>query len=148
MLLAGAFFLALLALPGHPALAAQSADAVPTPSLAGPAPVETVLVDKGAGRMRILVSGLATNLMADREAFDPGRDLQTLLRKISGAELELAAAQPGETGLYLGKASDFPWLGLEAEVRDLGPEGFLIRSDGSNLLLLAREDAAKALADQ
>ncbi len=88
---------------------------------------EVLLVEGGVPRMRILAATVG----------DPAAvELRRVLRKISGAELEIAAAEPGQEGIYVGKASDFPWTIPEEDAVDGGVEDGLVRSDGTNLLLL------------
>jgi hypothetical protein len=88
---------------------------------------EVMLTEKGLPRMPILIGS------ADHPA---AAELRRTLRKISGADLEISAATPGAVGIYVGVASNFPWLGLQGEGAELGPEGCLVRSDGKNLLLI------------
>ncbi|MBL7734221.1 MAG: DUF4838 domain-containing protein [Chitinophagaceae bacterium] len=57
------------------------------------------------------------------------------IRQMSGAELQVKAAKKGATGIYVGLASDFPWLAID--LKGFGPEEFIIRSSGKNLYLLA-----------
>ena len=92
---------------------------------------EITLAADGAARMPILTAD--TNHPAARE-------LQAVLGRISGAAFDIAPGGPGTNGIHVGKASDFPWLGLDDAVADLGPEGCLVRSDGANLLLLGLGD--------
>ena len=87
------------------------------------------LISNGVARLPILAP--STN--------DPAAlDLAAVLKKISGAEPAVLAAAPGTKGVYVGAATNFPWLGLEAEAAALGAEGCLVRSDGTNLVLLGR----------
>jgi len=84
------------------------------------APEEVTLVRDGKALLPIVAGSVAA----------PVEDLRRQLREISGAELEVAQAGPG---LHVGLFSDFP--GLPAE--DLGPEGFVLRTDGKSVYLLA-----------
>lgn len=88
---------------------------------------DVTLTEGGAARMRILAA--ATNDAA-------AADLQRIIGKVSGATLEVAVAAPGAAGIYVGTVTNFPWLGLDATVAGMGPEGCLVRSDGTNLFLL------------
>jgi hypothetical protein len=67
---------------------------------------------------------------------DPITDLRQQIQAISGAELAVVPARAGAVGIYVGLVADFPWLQLDG-VGDLGPEGFIVRSDGTNLYLLS-----------
>lgn len=67
----------------------------------------------------------------------PVEELRATLGQISGAEFAVEEAGPGKHGIYVGLAGDFPWLGLAGETAGLGAEGFVIRSRGSDLLLVA-----------
>ncbi|HYT90647.1 MAG TPA: DUF4838 domain-containing protein [Gemmataceae bacterium] len=70
---------------------------------------------------------------------EPVQELQHYLAAMTGARPSVkAAARDATPGIYVGLAADFPRLRLEG-VEQLGPEGFLIRSDGKSLFLIARE---------
>ncbi len=64
-------------------------------------------------------------------------ELLKYVKQISGAELEVQAATPGSEGCYVGLGSSFPWL--KQDLFDLGHEGFMMRTEGKNLYLLAHE---------
>lgn len=66
----------------------------------------------------------------------PVRELQSDLKRISGAELDVVEARRGARGAYVGLAGDFPWVALDG-ADDLGAEGFIVRSQNGNLYLLA-----------
>ena len=57
------------------------------------------------------------------------------IKQISGAELQVKAAKKRAVGIYVGLASDFPWLAVD--LKGFGPEEFIVRSSGKNLYLLA-----------
>src|ERR1041384_4763697 len=117
---------------------------------AGPA----TLVKDGRPAMTILVDGAILpvdqapavrqkNQPIDekREALDEQRraalELQKYVKKMSGAELKVEAANAGATGCYVGLDSSFPWL--KQDLKTSGLEGFIIQSEPKNLLLLAHE---------
>ncbi len=66
----------------------------------------------------------------------PIKELQLYLEKISGAAFNAVPATPAAEGIYVGCVADFPWLKLDAQ---LGPEGYLLKSDGPSLLLIGDE---------
>jgi hypothetical protein len=66
----------------------------------------------------------------------PVDELRRTLKEISGADFAPTKGEKESTGLYVGLASDFPWLPIE-KAHELGPEGFILRTDGRSLLLLA-----------
>jgi len=84
------------------------------------------VVEDGAARMALIAGSVP----------GPVAELQKYLKMICGAELPVARAREGARGVLVGLASDFPWLALE-DVEGLGPEGFILRSEGGNLLMVA-----------
>jgi hypothetical protein len=99
------------------------------PHLSTPSPaVHITLVKAGQTRMPILAGSLD----------DPIGELTRYLKRISGADIDVAVARKGTKGIYVGLVADFPWLPLR-DIEALGPEGFLIRSQNGNLLLIAHE---------
>jgi hypothetical protein len=72
-------------------------------------------------------------------AAEPVTDLQQMLRQITGAEFRVLQAIPaGQGAIYVGTASDFPDRNFE-NITQLGAEGFIIRSDGTNLFLVGNQ---------
>ena len=74
-------------------------------------------------------------------AQEPATELQSYLKRITGADFEIrglegAAKNPGSAGIYVGLASEFPGLKLD-KVGSLGDEGFILRSDGKSVYLIA-----------
>lgn len=63
------------------------------------------------------------------------REFVKYIKQMSGAELKVKAAESGAIGCYIGLSSSFPWL--NQDLKNLGAEGFIIRSTGKNLYLLA-----------
>lgn len=86
------------------------------------------LAKNGVPALRILAGG-------DKE---PAAELQHYLNEISGADFKIEPARAGAIGIFVGRTSEFPWLAVD-KAGDLGAEGFLIKSDGRNLLLLGVE---------
>jgi hypothetical protein len=66
----------------------------------------------------------------------PVEELRHYLDDITGAEFRIESAQSGAVGLFVGMAGDFPWLRFE-RVDELGPEGFILKSDGKSVYLIA-----------
>ena len=104
------------------------------------------LAEGGEARMRILrgasikafVAALNPNTKKrGRYEIDPVEELKTYLDRISGGTFEVADAEEGAEGIYVGIPADFPWLKparfRPAELKD---EGFVLRSEGPNLLLI------------
>ena len=88
------------------------------------------IVENGSAKLPILV----------KDAKNPvALELQRVVKKISGAELKIAKPTSASRGIFLGVASDFPWLKLEKDAADLGIEGFFIKTDGRNVLLIGGE---------
>jgi hypothetical protein len=85
------------------------------------------IVENGVAKLPVLVADIKDPLALE---------LQRVMEKISGAKIEIVAATPTSRGVYLGTATDFPWLKLDQETANLGPEGCLVRADGGDLLLI------------
>jgi hypothetical protein len=82
---------------------------------------EVVLVRDGKAALPIVAGSVAA----------PVEELKRTLKEISGGDFETTKSG---TGIQVGLFSDF---GLPAE--DVGAEGFVLRTDGKNVSLLARE---------
>lgn len=93
-------------------------------------PGNVELARDGVARMPILVGSVRA----------PANELMHYLETITGAKVAVQEAAAGDQGIYVGVARDFPWLKL-TDIDRLGQEGFVLRSDGQNLLLLGREAA-------
>ena len=100
----------------------------PTRKPFGIAAQPVTLVEEGIPQMTLLPGSVP----------EPVAELQRYLKRISGTELPVGRSQPGAHGVFVGLASDFPWL-LVTNVAQLGGEGFILKSDGTNLFLLAHE---------
>jgi hypothetical protein len=102
------------------------------------------LVRDGQAVMTILsgsVDGprsIERNAEWNRPIFHPVERLRDILAQISGAQVTIQPASAGAQGVYVGLVSDFPWLKLQG-TENLGAEGFIIRSDGASLYLIAQE---------
>ncbi|HEY7428260.1 MAG TPA: DUF4838 domain-containing protein [Gemmataceae bacterium] len=68
----------------------------------------------------------------------PVEELKHYLEAMSGAKMRVETARAEASGIHVGLAADFPWVRFEG-VEQLGKEGFLLRSEGKNLFLIARE---------
>jgi hypothetical protein len=91
---------------------------------------EIDLVKDGAKPMSIIVGSVK----------EPAAELQRYLERISGAKFPISAAKTDATGIHVGLAGDFPWIPVKDTDR-LGPEGFILRSDGKNLYIIGKEPA-------
>jgi len=98
---------------------------VVAPAAAADKSTEIVLVRDGKAQMPI-VAGSVAELAAE---------LQRYLKDISGAEFETAAADTAGPGIFVGLAGDFPRHRFH-DAKSLGPEGFILRSDGDRLFLI------------
>lgn len=70
-------------------------------------------------------------------------ELQHGLQRITGVKLPVAMGLTSETygsSIHLGTATDFPVEAKAMRLRELGPEGFVVRSKGGQLWLLANSD--------
>lgn len=66
----------------------------------------------------------------------PVEELQHYLERATGATLKSEKATLGKRGIHVGLASDFPDLEFK-DVKSLGAEGFILRSDGNSIYLIA-----------
>lgn len=95
------------------------------------------LIEEGQPRARVVLAeqaGEATAAAAD--------ELVAYLAKMSGAELPLVRAAPADGDVLLGTVAGWPEEAAAVAVRGLGPEGYLLRTEGQQLLLLAHDDLA------
>jgi len=69
-------------------------------------------------------------------------ELRHWLQEMTGASLPLESGGNGQTGLVLGTADDFPREAQDLKVRELGPEGFMIRSGPERLMILGNTELA------
>ncbi len=67
---------------------------------------------------------------------EPVVELRRYLARIVGGEFKSADAKGRPAGIYVGLLSDFPWVKVDQQDK-LGPEGFVLRSDGRSVYLLA-----------
>ena len=78
------------------------------------------------------------SILAVNNAQQPLKELQSYLKQMSGADVVIAPAAEGKAGVYVGVAGDFPWLKFD-NVEQLGKEGFLLKSDGKSVYLIAND---------
>lgn len=95
----------------------------------GPAQAPVTLVKDGVAQMPIRAGSVQA----------PVDELKQYLEAMSGARFTVAAGRDAGAGIYVGLVGDFPFVVERAD--ELGKEGFVIRSDGKSVLLLAREPA-------
>ena len=69
-------------------------------------------------------------------------ELRYWLQEISGASLPVESGGDGQTGLVVGAAHEFPREAQDLKLRELGPEGFVIRSGTERLLILGNSELA------
>ncbi|NQU20490.1 MAG: DUF4838 domain-containing protein, partial [Candidatus Nealsonbacteria bacterium] len=101
--------------------------AIAMPVPAAETPVEVVLVRDGRAQLPLVAGSVP----------EPVDELRRYLTRISGAQFQTASTDRPRRGIFVGLAEDFPEHDFE-NVAALGDEGFLIRSDGRGLLLVAR----------
>jgi hypothetical protein len=86
----------------------------------------TVLVREGKPALTIAAGSVQA----------PVEELRRYLKNISGADFAVTKPDRDKPALFVGLASDFPWIDL-GKTEDLGTEGFVLRSDGKSLVLAA-----------
>ncbi len=91
------------------------------------AAASVVLVNSGEPQMAI----------ASGSTLEAAAELKQYLDRIAGANFTIVEATKDERGLHVGLFSDFPWLKSKDDT-ELGPEGFVIRTDDRGVYLLAR----------
>ncbi|MGE3809612.1 MAG: DUF4838 domain-containing protein [Gemmataceae bacterium] len=69
---------------------------------------------------------------------EPAAELQTYLERITKARFETARPAKGQAGIHVGLVTDFPWLAIDKPA-ELGPEGFVIKTEGNSLYLVAHQ---------
>jgi hypothetical protein len=108
-------------------IAAAGACSVLAESTSGRADAPAVVVaDDGKPRLTIVAPTV-------KDGVD---ELQRVLRRMSGAEFKVAA-EPAKAGsLFVGVAADFPALKID-KPDELGAEGFLLKTDGTHVWLVA-----------
>jgi hypothetical protein len=94
-----------------------------------------VLARKGQPQVAILL------LEKAKERLMPiAQELQRWLGEIIGNPPAIETATPNKVGILLGTAKEFPDLARRYRLSELGNEGFVIRSEKNQLLLLANTD--------
>ena len=86
------------------------------------------LVRDGAAQAPIVAAG----------ASEAVTELHDVLQRVSGADFKIVKPTKSQAGLHVGLASDFPWLKLD-DTSGLGPEGFIIKTEGDSVYLVAKE---------
>ena len=102
------------------------------------------LVKDGKAQMPILAGSVKftyADLAARKRFRTPAKalpeELQEYIEAISGARWKIEPAKRGASGIYVGLASDFPWVEFK-DVDALGAEGFILRTDETNVYLVAK----------
>jgi hypothetical protein len=94
-------------------------------ALAGKAAAPVIIADAGKARLPIVAGSVK----------GPVEELGRYLRRIVGADFKVEKEAGKTGGLYVGLASDFPTLKID-KADELGDEGFLLRTDGADVLLV------------
>lgn len=98
---------------------------------AGGAPAPVTLVEEGKARTAVyLAAGAPEGLRA------AVADLTRCLERLSGARLAVQEYRPGAHGILVGAAADFPELAAGERLKELGPEGLLLRTEGERVWLV------------
>jgi hypothetical protein len=84
------------------------------------------LIKDGVARMPVIKGSVE----------EPVAELRHYLRQMTGTTLDVASAGQGKAGIYVGLVKDFPWFKVD-RADELGPEGFVLQSDGTSLYLVA-----------
>ena len=83
------------------------------------------------------VTTIITPATADKQRLFLIDELRQCLKEITGADVPLGK---GTDGLCIGIAADFPKEAQELKLKELGPEGFVLRSEAKRLLILANTE--------
>ncbi len=99
------------------------------------------IVENGKSNARIII-----NEDASEEVKFISRELQTYLKKISGAEISIDTdtSENHRCRIFIGTYENYDQLGLNKE--DLEREGFIIRTIGNDLVLLGKDDRGTQFA--
>jgi hypothetical protein len=87
-----------------------------------------VVAEAGRPRLTIVMGSIK----------DGVEELQGALRRMSGAELAISVKPSGAGSLFVGLAADFPALKIDRP-DELGPEGFVLKTDGGNVWLIGNK---------
>jgi len=93
-----------------------------------------VLAESGQPRCAIVAGP-----QASEERLAVARELQGWLREITGATIPLGAADSPRS-IVLGTAAEFPERAASERLSELGPEGFVVRTERDRLWLLANTE--------
>lgn len=85
------------------------------------------------------VTTIVTPSTADKQRLSLIEELRQCLKEMTGADLPLGK---GPDGLWVGTAADFPKEAQELKTQELGPEGFILRSEARRLLILGNTELA------
>ncbi len=89
-----------------------------------------------AGEVVLVRDGVATLPLIAGSEEPPVMELKESLKQISGADFKVLEAASAESGIFVGRKSDFPSLNVDG-AEGLGPEGFVLQSDDRSLYLIA-----------
>jgi len=87
---------------------------------------KVILCEDGAPKLPILAGSVGA----------PAEELKRYLKVISGTDFQSKPAKAGDDGIFVGLVKDFPWVAF-AKTEDLGSEGFILKSDGKSVYLVA-----------
>ena len=87
-----------------------------------------VVADAGQPRLTIVTGSVTDGI----------DEMQKILRRMSGAEFKTASAPVSAGSLFVGLAADFPALKID-KPDELGPEGFVLKTDGVHVWLIANK---------
>ena len=91
---------------------------------------QITLIENGVARGSLLVGTAEERDLAE---------LRRVLKRMSGADFKTSAPSRKARGIFVGRADDFPWLGLAGEAAKLGPGGVILRSRDGNLYLIGKD---------
>lgn len=103
-------------------------------SIAVAQPLPFPVARKGHSVPLLLPTGAKDRLML------LAQELQRWLGEVVGDPPAIETVPPNKVGILLGTAREFPDLARQYRLRELGNEGFIVRSQGDRLLLLANTD--------
>jgi hypothetical protein len=96
-----------------------------------------VRADSEPQPVTLIKSGVAMPIISG-SIMEPVAELRHYLRQITGVDFEVRQAQQARAGIYVGLLTDFPWFHVD-RADELGPEGFVMQSDGRSVYLVAAQ---------
>ncbi|MEX2216051.1 MAG: DUF4838 domain-containing protein [Phycisphaeraceae bacterium] len=99
-----------------------------SPANAQPLPKPGTLFENGAAQLPVATGSVE----------GPAKELHETLNRMTGVRFQLQPAAPGKAGIHVGLITDFPWLKVD-RAKELGAEGFVIRTDSDSVYLVAAE---------